>query len=767
MMLRLCTRIDTPFELVKKDINDTFAGLSFDPSVLPVPEQNTVSFCSQMDTSVVDDLGHDLIKITKIGIALLVVLALLLVAANCVLEWYKWRCLKNHLRYTREAWATDPAIYHPGGQNSGTPTLQLSDHNLLMLQGNMLHPLLTKIANRISALFRLSTSKHIHLTWFFHYVFHPPALACFLIGFFGLLSVELQLLAISPLEHKYQDQAQASVQDFSNFIATSINATMFNQSATYANDINSRVDQIQSTINDGLFGWVNGTTTTLNNTINAFYTDLQDAVSTVFNGTILESPVEEFIRCFIGSKVDAIEDALTFLHNNLIIDIPRVNDTVLVLSPADVDEATQPIATAAIGGGNGNNQGVVGKLVNTYVESLKKERVMFSVFMGLWGLVVLMALAVIFWHSYGRDWMEKYKKRRWQKKQRSGIDGLVVPFRDITGVSQRTGMSTQGGDAEKGLMPVTSAPASKPGLFSKLKSTNVVESQSTLAPQSYPLNGGRPEYEKSWESILDSANASGAGIGQGSRAAPKISGPRKLLPFGNLSGKSPSAEAGESTLPWYTRLTNKFWKKEETDGEDDWPPAKDPSSTQERARPPKLAITTSNGSVRSFDADVEQPENNVPTSAWSLSPRKSTWISNLTPPKFSTLRPKSRRNASVPNDIDPADPDETFTEKFPKTSFALPIHYGLPKQSTPLATSPPPPPPPPNFQLPTYAVPTPPPPIASVRTTPPGLTHQKHQSSADPFATPFDDERYGVTIQSPSSVRNGAAFVSPVVGTAL
>ena len=47
-----------PFELVKKDINDTFAGLSFDASTLPVPAQNTVSFCGDMDTSVVDNLSR-------------------------------------------------------------------------------------------------------------------------------------------------------------------------------------------------------------------------------------------------------------------------------------------------------------------------------------------------------------------------------------------------------------------------------------------------------------------------------------------------------------------------------------------------------------------------------------------------------------------------------------------------------------------------------------------------------------------------------------
>ncbi len=50
-----------------------------------------------------------------------------------------------------------------------------------------------------------------------------------------------------------------------------------------------------------------------------FNIDLQGVVQMVFNRTILQNLVENSIGCFIGSKVDAIETALTFLHDNLIM----------------------------------------------------------------------------------------------------------------------------------------------------------------------------------------------------------------------------------------------------------------------------------------------------------------------------------------------------------------------------------------------------------------------------------------------------------------
>ena len=389
-----------------------------------------MTFCNQLNLSVVDDLGAALVKMAKIGVVILILTALLLTGLHCLWIRYRWDRLMAHLQYTRQAWMTDPTVYHTKSA-SPTPEVTLSNHNLMVLQADMHHPLITRIVNNLTTKFRLTRTQHINIRWFFHYIFHPPALACFLIGFFGLLSVEIQLLALGPLRADFSHQVSAATVDFSNTIATAINASMFNQSAAYANDVNSRVDIIQTTINGGLFGWVNDTTTTLNNTVNAFYADVQNVVTILFNGTFFEAPAQDFVKCIIGSKVDAIEDAITFLHNNLQVNMPRVNESVLVLSPSSVNEVTQPIARAAVGSGNnGTDTGIVGKLIDTYEKSLKKERVMFGVFMGIWGVVVLLAICILLWNTYGSQWLEERRRRKWQREQRNGIDGLIVPLRD-------------------------------------------------------------------------------------------------------------------------------------------------------------------------------------------------------------------------------------------------------------------------------------------------------------------------------------------------
>ncbi|TRM69986.1 hypothetical protein BD626DRAFT_563681 [Schizophyllum amplum] len=494
--------IDTPFELLKADINDTFAGLNFNSSLMSVPETNTVRFCHDLDTSVVDDLGNDIIKATKIGIVIIIVIALCLIGLNCFLVWYKWRSQLQHIDYTRQAWMSDPVLYQSkpvsGSKGGNMPNVELTDHNMLMLQAAGQHPILTRFANNTARRLRLGPTKTTNLTWFLHYIFHPPALACFLIGFVGLLSVQIQLLALDPLVGEYKERAAASADDLSNSIATQINGSMYNQSAQYAADVNAQIASMQEQIDGGVFGWLNTTTVTLNDTLVAFYDSVENAIESVFDDTPLEQPVSEFVFCLLGSKIVAIENALTFLHDNIQVELPTMNDSVLVIGPDGVQEISRPISAAALGGGDSGDgeedNGIVDKLVRSYTESLKKERIMFAVFVGLWGLVVLIGLCIIFWHSYGKAWWvgrketrsrsepaaggeggntwfwtawfarvrEGRERRRWEQEQRADINGLVVPFRE--GIPTQPSASEQQGltVAHHDLPSFTPLPSPKP-----------------------------------------------------------------------------------------------------------------------------------------------------------------------------------------------------------------------------------------------------------------------------------------------------------------
>ncbi|KAF6761239.1 plasma membrane fusion protein PRM1 [Ephemerocybe angulata] len=806
---KLETIINTPFELLKKDINDTFAGIEFNGTALPVPAQNRLSFCDNLNTGIIDDIGADILKAFKIGIVILIVIALLLIGLNCLLTWYKWRSMKAHLEYTRQAWMTDPTMIHAKGTSiSSTPQITLSDHNLLMLHANTSHPLVTRITNQVSARLRLSPSQHTNFQWFFNYVFHPPAAACFLIGFFGLLLVQIQLAAMGPLVSKYHGQAADSARDFSVLIADSINKSMLNQSTEYARDVNARVDAIQSTINNGVFGWVNVTTTQINSTIAEFYDDLQNGVTKVFGNTILATPASEFVKCLIGSKVDAIENALTFLHDNLKVDMPRVNETVLLLSPQSVNEASAPIAAAALGDGSSGDNGLVGRLVNSYANSLKKERITFAIFLALWGVVVLMGLGVILWHSYGLPAFEQRRKRRYQREQR---DNLPSSF-DI-----------------KPRDPSMSPPEGRLVMTKEDKPWDGGMAASNDLPQFTPLpSPRRSTFKPFWTTrpespAVENAVDYQAGNVNGSSVSLARSGEGKVSRFQALktrvksvsAPKDPETQKGEAggSNGFFGKVKGVFAKKEAEPEPEFW------QSYNDR---PRLKIVVDTPSDRSFaerdeDEVVQRP---IPNSRWSVSPTEPKidfgWRSSkknvaLDSPNSSaaTLTPSNvtrrlpppppglRHKPSVPTDIG-GSLDDPFLSSFTPTPplntgsrVSNPFNSGLPEPIIPSAY------PVPLHSTSVHSSPSPrhnrtssvpvwrvtnfsPSDQVSVNSSTASLSEMRKlptapkvvaQGSAqvvNPFITPFDDEhRVEIVMPSKGAARKSMAtnpFVSP--GTA-
>ncbi|KAG6375514.1 hypothetical protein JVT61DRAFT_3073 [Boletus reticuloceps] len=753
-------RVDMPFEAVKADINDTFLGLTFDPVLLPVPAQDTVSFCNSLDTSSIDNLGSDLLQITKIGTVILIVVLLLLLAGHSIFEWYKWRCLMRHLRFTRVAWMSDPTIYHATSSKTTTPSVTLTDHNLLMLQTDAQHPLLTRLAFTLASRLRFTPSQHIHLRWFLH-LYLPPSCA-------SLLSYRLFWIPLS----KYSAQSAASVQDLSNTIATQMNNSMYNQSAAYASGISAKVETVQSSINNGLFGWVNGTTTTLNSTLNNFYTDIQNLVSTVFNGTILETPAQEFIKCLIGSKVDVIEEALTFLNQNL--------NTILVLSSADIDEITQPVATAAIGGTSSNSQGLVGRLVATYVDSLKKERLMFSIFMGLWGVVVLMGLVIVFWHSYVRNWVDASKKRRWQKEQRDGLEGLVVPFKEEAPLPHVGDTEKASSILDPPLRSFTPLPEARSPF-----SINLFRRPNQASPPSHPLKSLEPTFEKSWDSFFheDANNRQPA-------ASRVVGRPMKLVNFGKTKGDEVlEATEGDRSEDkpksvWFKSVTGFFSKQDSVQPVSEFVVNR-PVSGACSPRP-QLSISVAQ-TLTATPRDLPEidttpsPAREEPSSVRPVSPVPPTlpWVKNNPPRKAIPLTippppPGRARNANVPMVVSSTPPDngplamplhnafeEHLASQKPVHLTLYPTFFASYSEEASSQER--------HKRSSTLPMPFAPPaarPISqheSTRSTSRLLTNTDAQSSSDtvdPFATPFDDD----ALVSPAKTKRAT---NPFAGFAL
>ena len=463
---------------------------------------------------------------------------------------------------------------------------------------------------------------------------------------------------------------------------------MYNQSSSYANEINSRVNTVQTTINGGVFGWVNGTTTTLNTTLNDFYTEIQNLVATVFNGTILEAPANDFLQCFIGSKVEDIEDALTFLHNNLVVNIPLVNSDVLVLSPQSINEATAPIATAAIGGGANDNQGALGRLVTTYEQSLKKERTMFAIFLGLWGVVVLMAICVILWHSYGEAYMHRRGKRKWEREQRFGVTAIgqigTQDFHNPRDEKQDshsfTPLPSPRGSAFK---PFWSSRSNSPINGSPSSSVESVQRDFHRENTLHQLTNSSPAPQtKAAKLLAIGRNAIG-------REWLKKNGDGSITPVINDS----SMEEPHRSTPWYTKITGLKASKQNQENpiqenkDNVWDPS---NMVRKESEPPKLQIYTEKGLLADHDptSPPHQQEDDQTRSRWSSSPdaNQTSWMRIMSPTKKPSALPTL---VSPPPATIVSMPDSSHSKPF--TGFPIRPemrHVGIPLDVSPVHEDP-------------------------------------------------------------------------------
>lgn len=196
-----------------------------------------------------------------------------------------------------------------------------------------------------------------------------------------------------------------------------------NSSQEYADSYNKAIAGYQDRINNELFGsWVNTTAVTLNSTLVEFYDEVEkgeahfwifseedntnesSALNASFGSTILYNPINTFIYCILGSKITNLKKGLTWISEHAFIDLPTFPSDILLLSNDSMNEIAIPIAAAAVGSGDDNDDdGIVGTLISHFESALKVERIFYAILLGVWLALFLIGLAVVIWHSGGRE----------------------------------------------------------------------------------------------------------------------------------------------------------------------------------------------------------------------------------------------------------------------------------------------------------------------------------------------------------------------------
>jgi hypothetical protein len=358
------TAISFPFQLLMQTLNSSLANYTFDSSVFPTAEKQSLTFCS--DNSELNNFFNSLFNVIniarKVTIAVLAILAVLACVPMAFREIWHWRTMKQRTILMQKS-AFDPmdVLYIASRPYTATAGI--------------------KIASRFRG-----TKRQILMRWFIAYITTLPALFLLALGVAGLFSCLCQYIILKALEKEIPVLA-ADVEDFASTVVSALNSA----SEGWANSANGVINSTNNQINTDLFGWAVNGSTALNNTLNTFTAQMSTTLNETFGGTILYGPITDVLNCLIGMKITSMEEALTWVTDNAHITIPNFRSDIFSLG------ASSSLSNSSAGGsflssGNVTTDDItnaVVKVTNHLVGGIQIEAAISAFILGLWLLLVL------------------------------------------------------------------------------------------------------------------------------------------------------------------------------------------------------------------------------------------------------------------------------------------------------------------------------------------------------------------------------------------
>ncbi|KAF2036209.1 hypothetical protein EK21DRAFT_96172 [Setomelanomma holmii] len=334
--------IRTPFEEVKKLMKglDTF---EFNRTVLPIPQKEKLTFCSEGNS--INEFFDDLIKMAydarKIALGVLIAAAIVV----CVpMAWMEIRCYRK----TQER----AALFAEGYE--GMDVVYLASR-----------PTSSGIGLWFGKRFG-SQRRQAIIRWAWAYATSVPMMFLLSLGIAGLFACFCQYLLLKAIEDKTPELTD-QVADFAEKVVVSLN----NASMSWSGGVNSAVGKLDDTINDDIFGWVNSTTSAVNNTLNAFVDQMSKTLNDTFGGTPLHDPIQDVLNCLIGLKITGIQKGLTWVQDNAHVSFPGVANNTFSLG-ALAEKSGSDSAAELLADPNGKAKDEITEAVYHVIDTLMK-----------------------------------------------------------------------------------------------------------------------------------------------------------------------------------------------------------------------------------------------------------------------------------------------------------------------------------------------------------------------------------------------------------
>ena len=370
-----------PFEEVKKLLKGKL-DYKFDRTVLPVPQKEKMSFCSDNNgiEGFFNGLAHLLSTARKAFIAVLVIFAILVCIPMALQEYRRWNTMKQRSELVANK-SFDPldVIYIASRPYTATAGI------------------------KAAAPFQ-SSRKQVLTRWVIAYATSTPALVVLSLGITGLFTCLCQYILLKAIQKEVPALAN-DVGQFADLVVNKLN----NASESWANGTNTAITHLNNDINHDIFGWVNTSTSAVNDTLNVFIDKTIGGLNKTFGGTVLYDPIVGIFECLIGLKVASIQTGLTWVHDNAHVDFPLLNNDTFSLgaaaSLADKDGSSGSQSFLASPGGKAEDKitGAVARVVVHISDSIKVEAIISTCILLIWVIIVLLGIARALWLNFHHD----------------------------------------------------------------------------------------------------------------------------------------------------------------------------------------------------------------------------------------------------------------------------------------------------------------------------------------------------------------------------
>ncbi|KIW72726.1 hypothetical protein PV04_00902 [Phialophora macrospora] len=372
--------IRLPFEEVKQLMNEYVGNYTFNRSLFPVPQKEQLSFCS--DNNGINDFFDGMVDLA--ALARRVFIGVLLTLAILVMIPMAWREIKRYRKMQERCQLVNSDAQDP------------MDAVYLVSR-----PYTSSAGVKLSKTFE-SQRKRDLIRWVVAYATSDAALFVLALAIAGLFSCACQAILLHSLEKQVPDLTN-QVGAFSDKVVASLN----NASEQWAITTNAAIEATNKDINQNMLGWVNTSTTAINDTLVAFVDQTTKVLNTTFGGTILYDPIMEVLNCLVLLKIQGIEKGLTWVHDNAHIDFPLLsNDTFSTGAVASLADSSNPSDSFLASPGDAASDKIssaVARFINQLEDAIRTEAIISTVILLVWIFVVFLGIARALMLWYGRD----------------------------------------------------------------------------------------------------------------------------------------------------------------------------------------------------------------------------------------------------------------------------------------------------------------------------------------------------------------------------